>query len=163
MDDRCYIAALRILNYRFNSEAELRRKLRAKQFDNETIDATLERLRAEKWLDDGRFAGAFVRTRAGKRQGRLRILRELQAAGVSDETAAQAVAENLDGEREAEGLKEACRRRARVLVRRHGPEYLTSDEGRKKLAAYLLKQGYDAALIYAAIKEIRLAHHQSDS
>ena len=162
-DDRCYLAALRILNYRFNSEAELRRKLKAKDFDAQTIDATLARLRDEHWLDDDRFAGAFVRTKANKRQGRLRILRELQAAGVNNETAATAVAENLDSEREGEALRELCSRRARILVRRYGPDVLTTDEGRKKLAAYLLKQGYDAGLVYACIKEIRLAHHQSDS
>jgi regulatory protein len=166
-DDRCYLAALRILQYRFNSEAELRRKLRAKEFDAQAIEAALGRLRDEQWLNDDRFAGAFVRTKANKRQGRLRILRELRAAGVDDETAAAAVAENIDSERESEALRELCSRRARILVRRHGPDYLSTDEGRKKLAAYLLKQGYDAALVYSAIRtftrEIRVAHHQSDS
>lgn len=162
-DDRCYLAALRILNYRFNSEAELRRKLRAKDFDKETIDATLERLRNEQWLDDQRFAGALVRTRAGRRQGRLRILRELQAAGVSSETAAAAVAENLDSEGEIEALRELCSKRAKLLVRRHGPGYLATAEGRKKLAAYLLKQGYDAALVYGVLKEIPVVDHQPDS
>jgi regulatory protein len=62
--ERCYAAALRILNYRFNSEAELRKKLRTKKFEPEDVDATIERLRREKWLDDIRFASAFVRTRA---------------------------------------------------------------------------------------------------
>ena len=69
----CYVAALRILGYRFNSERELRRKLAAKRFDDETIAATLARLRQEKWLDDERFAGAYVRTQAQKGLGRLRI------------------------------------------------------------------------------------------
>lgn len=158
MSDACYLAALRILNYRFNSEAELRRKLRAKQFDRETIDATLGRLRDEKWLDDVRFAGAFARTRANKKVGRLRILRELQAAGVSEETASRAVLETIDSERETESLRDLAERRARILVRRHGPAYLGTDEGRKKLAAYLLKQGYDSALVWEFIR----AYHQSD-
>ena len=163
MSDRCYAAGLRILQYRFNSEAELRRKLRAKQFEKDEIDATIARLRNEKWLDDERFAGALVRSRANKRLGPLRIRRELQAAGVSETAAARAVAENLDSEREAESLRELCRKRARILVRRHGAEYLSTAEGRNKLAAYLLKQGYDAALVYEALKEIPVADHQSDS
>ena len=166
-DSPCYIAALRILKYRFNSEAELRRKLRAKQFDKETIDATILRLRNEKWLDDSRFAGAFTRTKANKSIGKKRILRELQAAGVDRETAAEAVAGNVDPEREAEALRTLCDRRARMLIRRHGPEYLQSAEGRNKLAAYLLKQGYDAGLVFAAIREFaretRVVDHQPDS
>ncbi len=163
MQDDAYIAALRILKFRFNSEVELRRKLKFKQFDKETIDATMIRLRDEKWLDDSRFAGAFTRTKANKSIGRKRILRELQAAGIDRETAADAVAGNVDPEREAEALRTLCDRKARTLVRRHGPEYLKSAEGRNKLAAYLLKQGYDAALVFACIKETSVVDHQPDS
>lgn len=163
MSDRCYAAGLRILQYRFNSEVELRRKLRAKQFEKDEIDATIARLQKEKWLDDERFAGALVRSRANKRLGPLRIRRELQAAGVSETAAERAVAENLDPEREAESLRELCQKRARILVRRHGAEYLRTADGRNKLAGYLLKQGYDAALVYEALKEISVADHQSDS
>ncbi|HKR62932.1 MAG TPA: regulatory protein RecX [Thermoanaerobaculia bacterium] len=161
--ERCYIAAMRILNYRFNSEAELRRKLRAKKYEREVIDATIDRLRREKWLDDERFAGAFVRTRASKKVGRKRILRELGAAGVDSDTASQAVAENVDEEREREALRALCDRRARQLVRRHGAEFLRTSEGRNKLSVYLLNQGYDAALVTQAVKETQVADDQPDS
>lgn len=162
--ESCYVAAMRILSYRFNSEAELRRKLTAKKkFDAATIDATLVRLREEKWLDDGRFAGAFVRSRTSKRLGRNRIARELRAAGVSGEDAETAIAANVDREQQETTLRELRDKRARALVRRHGEDYLSTAEGRNKLAGYLLKQGYDAALVYEALKEIRVAYHQSDS
>jgi regulatory protein len=161
--DPCYVAALRILKYRFNSEAELRRKLRGKQFAKDDIEATIVRLREEKWLDDDRYAAAFVRTRANKRVGQLRIRRELQYAGVSDDSANQAVSQNVDPEREHDALRELGRKRARMLVRRHGAQYLTTSEGRNKLAGYLLKQGYDAALVYEALKEITVVDHQPDS
>jgi regulatory protein len=164
--ERCYLAAMRILHYRFNSEAELRRKLRGKKFEKADIDATLEKLRGEKWLDDERFAGAFVRTRALKKVGRKRILRELQVAGVDGETAAQAVAENVDADRERDGLRVLCARRARQLERRHGAEILGTAEGRNKLTVYLLNQGYDAALVFQAVKavkEIPVVDHQPDS
>ena len=145
----CYSAALRILRHRFNSEAELRKKLRAKKFEKDDIDATIARLHREKWLDDDRFAGAFVRTRANKRVGRLRIRRELQAAGVSEDAAARAIEENVDAEREGEALRESCTRRMRVLARRG----LNSDELRTKLASYLIAQGYDSALVWQVVKD----------
>jgi regulatory protein len=161
--DPCYVAALRILKYRFNSEAELRRKLRGKQFAKDDIETTIVRLRNEKWLDDDRYAAAFVRTRANKRVGQMRIRRELQYAGVSTDSANQAVTQNVDPEREHEALRELGRKRARMLVRRHGEAYLTTSEGRNKLAGYLLKQGYDAALVYEALKEIQVVDHEPDS
>jgi len=149
MDD-CYIAAIPILKYRFNSTAELRRKLRAKQFDRETIDATLTRLKDEKWLDDERFAGAYVRTRVLKSKGRLRIRRELMSAGVDDETIARVVGANVNADDERERATAIARKRLPNLVRRYG-----ADVARNKLTGYLLKQGYDAALVREIVKEMR--------
>jgi regulatory protein len=149
----CYQSALRILRYRFNSVAELRTKLRAKRFEAAEIDEALARLTEEGWIDDERFAGAFVRTRQMKKIGSRRIERELQAAGVDRETAQKVIRENSDPDREREDLTAAYAKRRRLLVRRHGAEYLESDEGRKKLTAFLLKQGYDAALIRSVVKE----------
>ena len=143
----CYTAALRILNYRFNSEAELRRKLAAKNFDDDTIDAVIARLREEKWLDDERFAEAFVRTRMRKRMGRLRIRRELTAAGIDEDVAAAALRRNRDDESEREAALAVARKRAARLD-------LESPQGRNKLTAYLLKQGYDAALAHDIIREL---------
>lgn len=160
--ERCYASAVRILKHRFNSEGELRRKLRVRKFEKDDIESTLARLRREKWLDDERYAASFVRSRANKRVGQLRIRRELHAAGVSDATAAQAVAENVDPQREQEALRELVAKRARIVARRHGEAFLATAEGRNKLAAYLLKQGYDAALVYEALKEIPVADHQPD-
>ena len=143
----CYAAALRILNYRFNSAVELRRKLAVKDFDAATIAATIARLRQEKWLDDERFAEAFVRTRMRKRIGPLRIRRELMAAGVDTDVAAGALRRNADVDGERETAMAIARKRAARLD-------LASPAGRNKLTAYLLKQGYDASLIRDVIKEI---------
>ena len=151
--ERCYVAALRILNYRFNSEGELRRKLAAKKFERADVDATIGRLRDEKWLDDARFANAYVRTRQSKRIGSRRIARELQAAGVDGDIARTAIAENRDPEREREDLEKEYLKRRRLLIRRHGAGYIETAEGRNKITAYLLKQGYDASLIHSVVKE----------
>jgi regulatory protein len=157
--ERCHISALRILGYRWNSEAELRRKLASKRFDKEVIETTIARLRDEKWLDDDRFAEAFVRTKASKRMGRGRIKGALRAAGVDSESAERAIRANLDPEKEMEGLKVLCAKRMRMLVRRHGEEFLGTNEGRNKLTAWLLNQGYDAALVHSAIKELKVVDH----
>jgi len=150
--ERCYATALRILRHRFNSTAELKRKLRAKGFAKEEIDPTIERLAAEKWLDDARFAGAFVRTRARKRVGQLRIRRELIRAGVEDEIIARAVGENVDSDDERERAEKMAQKRLPILIRRYGEQ-----AARNKLTAYLLKQGYEAALVRSIVKEITVA------
>jgi regulatory protein len=152
--DLCYNAALRILKVRFNSTAELRRKLAAKKFDTETVGATLARLRKEKWLDDERFAEAFIRTRLRKRIGRLRIRRELNAAGVDEEIAAGALRRNVDAEGEREALESLCRKKAAALERKHGAEFVRSSEGRAKIAGSLARSGYDHAAIIDVIDNL---------
>jgi regulatory protein len=152
--DRCYQSALRILKYRFNSAAELRRKLRAKGFERDIIDATLSRLAAEKWLDDARFAAAYVRTRAQKRKGRLRIRRELIGAGVANDVIEKAVSENVDSEDEHARARALAEKRLVILSRRYEPHVV-----RNKLTAYLLNQGYDAALVREILKEMKVAQY----
>lgn len=144
--ERCYTAGLRILNYRFNSEAELRAKLDRKEFPHDVIDAAIERLRREKWLDDGRFAAAFVRTRLRKGIGRLRIKRELQAAGVDSATIAQAL-DIPDHDDRAAAIVSA-RKRLAVLRRRDDDDAI-----RQKLVAYLFRQGYDSSLAIDVVRE----------
>jgi regulatory protein len=156
--ERCYAAALRILSYRFNSTAELRQKLRAKKYEENVVAEVLQRLRDERWLDDERYAAAYVRTRQNKKVGSRRIARELNAAGVDDETARMAIRENADKDRERDDLLALCRKRHLLMVRRKGEEYASSFEGRNKLAGYLLNQGYDGALVREAIDEVLRAH-----
>lgn len=151
--ERCYAAAVRILKYRFNSERELRRKLAAKEFDRATIDATVARLVTEKWIDDARFASAYVRMRLLKRIGRVRLRQELIRAGVADDIIADAIAANVDADDERARAQAACERKLTVLQRRNDPQ-----QTRNKLTAYLLKQGYDGALVRAIVKEILVAH-----
>lgn len=151
MDDaeRCYLAALRILKYRFNSAAELRRKLRSKRFEKDVIDATLERLTKEKWLDDARFAAAYVRTRGLSKKGKVRIRSELIRAGVADDVISSAVTENIDPDEERARAQALATRRLPILTRKYPPDVV-----RNKLTVYLLNQGYDAALVREIVNAI---------
>jgi regulatory protein len=144
--ERCYIAGLRILNYRFNSEAELRAKLDRKEFPGDAINAAIERLRRERWLDDGRFAAAFVRTRLRKGIGRLRIKRELMAAGVESAAIAQAL--DLPDHDDRAAAVVAAKKRLAVL--RRGDD---DDAIRQKLIAYLFRQGYDSSMAIDVVRE----------
>jgi regulatory protein len=151
--ERCYRAAIRILRYRFNSTAELRRKLAAKDFERDTIQETVLRLTKEKWLDDRRFSEAFVRTRMRKGVGSGRIRRELMAAGVADDAARDAMTANRDDDAERGAAAALASKRASQLVRRRGPDYLRSPAGRSALQAYLARQGFERALINEVVKE----------
>jgi regulatory protein len=147
--ERCQIAAMRILNHRFNSEGELRRKLEMKEFARDVIDTTIDRLRREKWLDDARYAAAYVRTRIRKGIGLLRIKRELIVAGVESETVARALDESLPDHDERAAALVSAKKRLAVLRRRDNDASI-----RQKLVAYLFRQGYDSSLAIDVVREL---------
>ena len=51
-----YAKSLRLLNVRFLSEGELRRKLERHGADGEVIDAVIAKLKEERFVDDERLA-----------------------------------------------------------------------------------------------------------
>jgi regulatory protein len=147
--ERCYIAAMRILNHRFNSEGELRRKLEMKEFARDVIDATVDRLRRERWLDDDRFATAYVRTRVRKGIGLLRVKRELVAAGVESDAIARALDESLPDHDERAAALVSARKRLAVLRRRDDDALI-----REKLIAYLFRKGFDSSMAMDVVREL---------
>ncbi len=141
-EDRCYAAALRLLGYRFRSEAELRKRLREKEHGAEAIDAALERLRGEGWIDDARFAKVLAESKSKKGIGPKRVGLELRRLGVDDEVAGAAI-HGADPETAESDLSSLVRKRIRILGRSHGAGWSPDETDRKKLLAYLLRQGYE--------------------
>jgi len=77
------IAAMNILSRREHSRKEVSDKLQKKfDPDSELLSTVLDKLVADDLLSDQRFSEAFVRWRAGKGQGPVRIRMELRERGV---------------------------------------------------------------------------------
>ena len=147
---RCYAAALRILQHRWNSAGELRRKLQLKEFDDDAVAATVERLTSEKWLDDERFAEAFVRGRTRKRIGTLRVRRELAMAGVDSDIIDRVLAGQRNAEAERATVLELAKKKLAIL-RGRGEE---DERLRQKLSAYLARQGFETSLVIDVVRDV---------
>jgi len=83
--------ALYLLSRREHSVKELREKLKRKGAEEEIIEQVIERLLEEDWLNEGRFAESFTRSRVAKGLGPYRIRRELQERGVTGQDIANAM------------------------------------------------------------------------
>lgn len=149
----CFDTSLRLLGIRAHSGLQLRLKLRRRGFDEEVVASTLVRLLADGWLDEKSFAEQFVRSKLRRRNGSVRIARELEAAGVTRDMTRGALAAVLEDVSEEDYLREACAKRMRSLTRRGGVEVLQSDEVRNKLITHLLQQGYDTSAVLRIVAE----------
>ncbi len=129
--DKAYDRSLNLISRRQRSEWELAHYLRGKEYEPGVIEATCSRLRERGYLNDAKFAGAWIRNRRMlKPTSKRRLSQELRAKRVSDEVIAEAL--GLDETDEMEVLRELVLKK-RKLLRFHDDQ---------KLMQYLARQGY---------------------
>lgn len=75
--------ACRILAIREHSQKQLSEKLRKKGFADYAINKAIDYLITENWLSEERFCSSYIRSKAAKGQGELRIEMALHQHGLS--------------------------------------------------------------------------------
>jgi len=146
-----YDRALRLLGFRARSAAELRRKLIRGGAEASDAEEVVERLRAQKVLDDDLFALNFARSKlVGSGASRRRVLQELARKGVARDAAERALASLL----EEEGV--APHRAIGRLVARKWQSLRGLDDvtRRRRLYAFLARRGFDPDEIRSAMSEV---------
>lgn len=139
-----YDAAVRYLGGRPHTVAEIHRHLRSKKFDAETIDHAIDRLRAQRYVDDEAFARWWVEQRERfKPRGHRALRTELAQKGV-----ARDVVELVLGERAPDADVEQARRALSRPLTRWAD--MPDAEKRRKIHTYLAARGFD----YDTIDEV---------
>ncbi len=88
----CMNSAIYSLAMREHSRLELFNKLKTKDFsEGVDLDALLDELTENNYLNEERFTECFIRSRASRGQGRLKISNELQRKGISQTQIQQAM------------------------------------------------------------------------
>ncbi|MDP9198478.1 MAG: recombination regulator RecX [Pseudomonadota bacterium] len=136
------LAALKLLNRRDYGVRELSGRLVARGFGQDTADAVVNDLAAEKLVDDTRFAEHFVAYHANRGQGPVRIAHRLREAGVAGEQVAAAVDANA---------AEWWQRCVDVRRRRFGANSPATWAERGRQGRFLSQRGFSADQIRAAI------------
>jgi regulatory protein len=155
VEQKAYDRAVRFLAFRPRSEAEVRGRLERSGEDQAVIEAVIERLKAQSYLDDAEFARFWVEGRQRFSPRSATALRqELRRKGLDDSMIAPAVAE-LDA---ATAAYEAARGRAFRLSSLASSDPILF---RRKVGDFLLRRGFD----YEVVREVvvRLLSELADS
>jgi regulatory protein len=139
----CKRRALDLLARREHSRVELERKLGARGFAEEAIAPALDDLERSGALAGARFTDAFIRSRAARGQGPVRIRAELAARGIDDEQAAASMADAGVDWAEAAGA---------VRRKRFGAEVPRDFKERARQARFLEYRGFERGQIDGALK-----------
>ena len=136
------IAAVRLLARREHTKEELRRKLTRRGHPQACVESVVAALDDASYVSDARFAEGFVRVRAERGQGPLRIRAELRERGVADALADEVLTET--GEYWL-GRAQAARRK------RFGAAVPTDRGDWNRQARFLAQRGYPSDLIFRAL------------
>jgi regulatory protein len=137
--------ALKLLNYRQRSEAEVRKNLEEHQFLEVVIVETIERLRRSGLLNDQRFAQNWVENRSEFRPRSRRALQaELRQRGLAEE----AIAEALEAVDDEELAYQAACKQARKYRESEWPDF------RVKMTNFLARRGFRYDSISNAVKRV---------
>ena len=145
--NRAYVAGLTMLARRELCEAQVRQRLKRRAHDEADIDAAVTRLKRERALDDRRTALACARTEVRlKHRGRARVLRQVEALGISRRIAREAVTEVFAELDEGKLLERALDKRLRRGA-------IADAASANRVRRYLLVQGFDPAEIASALRK----------
>ena len=142
-----YEIAVKALGRRARSIGELRQLLERRKPEQKDIDAVIARLREHGYLDDARFARAFVSSRIeNDKQGVRRVQRDLAARRVHPEVIQKAVSAGYEEVDERELLRDYLRRKVRMTKPPKKPSAVAL------LYQRLLRAGFSSATI---VKELQ--------
>jgi len=152
--EQAYDYALRFLASRPRSEAEVRRRLRARQAEAETVEAVIARLRRAGLVDDETFANYWVENRMTFRPKSKRVLlAELKNKGVRE---AEVLAQAVSG---ADDAETAYRLAAKRAGRMHGLAYA---DFCRRLGDFLARRGFDFEVIQPIVRRVWQETHATE-
>lgn len=143
-----YFRALRWLTARELSEAQVRARLAEKGYTDNAIKPAVERLLADRTIDDRRAATAVARSEARvRRHGPHRVMGKLIAMQIDRDLAREIVRELFSEEDEHTLLGRTLEIRLRGK-----PDRLKDPRERRKILAYLVRQGFSTSAASTAIR-----------
>ncbi len=142
--DKAFNRAVFFLGFRVRSQAEVKMYLRDKEYSEDVIADTIERLEEYNYLNDQGFAQAWVSDRKRfKPKGRRALQYELQQKGLNSEDIETALAD-IDEEALAQQALESKIRQW---------QHLSEADFRKKSMGFLSRRGFAYGLVKETIDE----------
>lgn len=124
-------------------------KMHRWQLPSNEAAGVLARLKELRYIDDARFARAFVSDKVRfERRGKLYIRRALMAKRIDGSLIAEALSE-VDETLYFENLRTTLRSKMRL-----SPDLATTFEGRTKLFRYAVGRGYESSLVSTVLREL---------
>lgn len=154
--DKAFQKTLNYLSYRMRSEKELIDYLRQEEVPMEEIEGMIERMRRLDFVNDQRFADAFVRTKRDQsKKGPNVIRQELKLKGVSN-TIMDKSLEQYTPEEQLDMAIELAEKKQRSYKKE------SSRQKEQKLVQFLMQKGFPHGIAAEALKEANIENDEEE-
>lgn len=148
MSENCLNKALRILARRDHSLEELRRKLIERGYGREETQSSLNECLRLGYLDDERFAHAYLRQLQRKGYGINGIRHKLYSRGIAREIVESCTIRHCTDAVELEVCRKALAKKTK-----HPGKYQSVRDLRPKLQRFLIGRGFSPSIVYQVLKD----------
>ncbi|MGN0482597.1 MAG: regulatory protein RecX [Lachnospiraceae bacterium] len=135
--------AMHLLEKMDRTEWQLREKLKATGYPQETIDLAVEYVKRYHYIDDERYACSYIRFRQ-EQKSRQRLKQELMQKGVDRDTIERALEETYESD-ETQMIQ-------KWLVKKHYDPQAEQKE-RAKIYQFLLRKGFKSSDILRVMRQ----------
>ncbi|NLM20999.1 MAG: hypothetical protein GX207_04540 [Peptococcaceae bacterium] len=158
----CLRAALNLLSKRPMTTCTIRKRLKAKGYAAEEIEAAIDRLIEWKYLDDHSFAVSLIKSKS-KKQSRKKVYYDLIRAGIDQELADSLLVRYYPDQLELENCLVLAHKllpleRQKWQRKVHKSTVLQEKEPEiiiyQKLRAKLLLKGYSLSTVHSALAQV---------
>lgn len=132
--DTPFNKALKFLSYRQRSTKEIYEYLKKKEYSDDQINETIQKLNEYKFLNDEEFAKTFTNSRQIKGKSKRTIAFELKLKGVNKDVSEKTLEESQ------EDIKTASEY---IEKRKHQFEKLDPEKRKKRIISRLQSRGYN--------------------
>lgn len=147
--------ALYLLELRDRSIAEIRQKMKRKEYEEEDIEKTVTFLLDKDFLNDERFAENYSKQLQNRRQGQYKIKLGLQKLGLSQDIIAAKIS-NISEDSEEEMARELGQNYLDKKFKLKGDEneYQIKRKKYDKLGRFLVSRGYSLDTVKKILEEL---------
>ncbi len=149
---KCKDSALKTIERSYKTEKEIRDKLLNKEFDEETVEKTINFLKEYTFIDDLKFTKMYVKDRI-RTQGRNKIKYALIQKGVNKYLVDE-VLQELDRNDEEERALLICEKKYLSICKREEDDFKIKN----KLIRYMLGRGYEYEVARNVVSKIYLQY-----
>lgn len=141
--------SLRYLGYKMRTEKEIKEYLLRKNFSEEDIAYTVERLKEYKYINDEEFTEFWIRDRYNFfNQGRYRIKNDLINKGINKNLIDEKISNFFDEEKEIVKIKE-------LYFKKNKNNCKLSDKEINSICNFLLRKGFTGSLVKKVVFQMQ--------